>query len=87
MCGRFWTISDAEWAEAVDALRRLQEKYPDRDVPRGLIVPTLPAAVITPDGLAIMTFTSFIIYHTLTSVNHRPSAQNSSRWWCPICTR
>ena len=56
MCGRFWTISDAEWAEAVDALRRLQEKYPDRDVPAGLIVPTLPAAVIAPDGLAIMTF-------------------------------
>ena len=56
MCGRFWTVSDDEWAEAVEALRRLQEKYPDRDVPRGLIVPTLPAPVITPDGMAIMTF-------------------------------
>ena len=29
MCGRFWTISDAEWQEAVEALRRLQERYPD----------------------------------------------------------
>ena len=50
MCGRYWTIDDAEWAEAVEALRQLQEKYPGRDVPRGLIVPTLPAAVFTREG-------------------------------------
>ena len=56
MCGRYWTIDDAEWAEAVEALRRLQEKYPGRDVPRGLIVPTLPAAVFTGEGPDIMRF-------------------------------
>ena len=71
MCGRFWTISDAEWAEAVDALRRLQERYPDRDVPRGLIVPTLPAAVIAPDGLAIMTFSYKNPYDNKRLINAR----------------
>ena len=56
MCGRYWTVSDAEWAEAVEALRRMQEKHPGRDVPRGLIVPTLPAAVFTGEGPDIMRF-------------------------------
>lgn len=56
MCGRFWTVSEAEGAEGAEALRRLQEKYPERDAPRGLVVPTLPAAVLTADGPAIMRF-------------------------------
>ena len=56
MCGRYWIAPEEDNLEYAEILRTLEHTDEQTDWPSGLIVPTLPAPVITKDGIKLMRF-------------------------------